>query len=308
MKQVKKLEPNAKDLPADYPLEIAYTDLTKVYESLHWHDCVEVVIVNNGVVEIQASNKSLTLQAGQGVIIAPNAMHSLRSVSMDSCSIYDVHFKSNFIFSYEQPILANKYQNVVFAAPSMQLIPLQEGHENDDAILDLINDLIAVNLTKKIGYDLQSRGILTELWVMLLQQLPEVAPVEPKRIDSLNNDRVRAAITYIEENYAIPLTLEDIADSIHISKSECCRCFKKTINLSPIEYLMKYRIYVATKILIENPDIKSISDLAFSSGFNNSSYFNKVFREYTGTTPTRYRKKIREAAKNNSGSFQPYKF
>ena len=63
MKQVKKLEPNAKDLPADYPLEIAYTDLAKVYESLHWHDCVEIVIVNNGVVEIQASNKSLTLSS-----------------------------------------------------------------------------------------------------------------------------------------------------------------------------------------------------------------------------------------------------
>ena len=78
--------------------------------------------------------------------------------------------------------------------------------------------------------------------------------------------------------------------AISSRESECCRCFARTLQMTPFEYLMKYRILEATKKMIEtikNP--MSIADIALSVGFNNVSYFNKLFKKFLGCTPTYYR-------------------
>ena len=60
--------------------------------------------------------------------------------------------------------------------------------------------------------------------------------------------------------------------------------------MSPFEYLMKYRIYESTKKLTDSEQyFASIAELAASVGFNNTSYFNKLFKKYLGCTPTYYR-------------------
>ncbi|MBQ3037428.1 MAG: helix-turn-helix transcriptional regulator, partial [Lachnospiraceae bacterium] len=116
---------------------------------------------------------------------------------------------------------------------------------------------------------------------------------ETKKQVSLSHDEIRIidAIAYIQEHYAELVTLDDIADSIHVSKSECCRCFKRAVNITPFEYLMRYRILqAADKILQNDREMTSISELASSVGFNNTSYFNKLFKKYFNCTPTEYRK------------------
>ena len=103
--------------------------------------------------------------------------------------------------------------------------------------------------------------------------------------------RIKDAILYIQQHYTEPVTLDNIADSIHVSKSECCRCFKRAVNITPFEYLMRYRILqAAEKILQNDREMTSISELATSVGFNNTSYFNKLFKKYFDCTPTEYRK------------------
>ena len=89
------------------------------------------------------------------------------------------------------------------------------------------------------------------------------------------------------------VTLEDISSSIMVSKSECCRCFKRTLNVTPFEYLMKYRILESTKRMDRKP-LDSISEIAGSVGFNNTSYYNKIFKKYMDCTPTEYRNTIKK--------------
>ena len=120
----------------------------------------------------------------------------------------------------------------------------------------------------------------------------------------LDEDRVKQAILYIHANYAKPLTLDDIAESIHVSKSECCRCFKRSMRLTPFEYLMKHRIFESARKMQRNEQAAdSISSLASSVGFNNSSYYNKIFRKYLHCTPTEYREEIK---KNHRDALSPF--
>ena len=88
-----------------------------------------------------------------------------------------------------------------------------------------------------------------------------------------------------------PLTLDKIADSILVSKSECCRCFKRAIGLTPIEYLMKYRI-MESAVRMKQKESESISEIAGTVGFNNTSYYSKVFKKMMGCTPSEYRQSL----------------
>ena len=105
--------------------------------------------------------------------------------------------------------------------------------------------------------------------------------------------RVIDAIHFIAEHYAEPLALDDIANSVHLSKSECCRCFKRTVSISPIEFLIQYRIMEAIrKMQTKDAAANSISGLSAAVGFNSASYFNKQFKRYIKCTPLEYRKKL----------------
>jgi len=70
---------------------------------------------------------------------------------------------------------------------------------------------------------------------------------------------------------------------------ECLRCFKKTIGISPMQYLLKHRITVAARLLVESHlNITEIGDL---SGFENPSHFARTFKHVMSCTPSEYRKK-----------------
>ena len=141
-----------------------------------------------------------------------------------------------------------------------------------------------------------TKSYLCQFWLLLLEHfVPQNVQNTKQNAISMDEARVKDAILYMEKHYADHITLEDLADSIHISKSECCRCFKRTLQVTPIEYLMKFRIFkAANKIQSNDPVSRSISQLAFSVGFNNASYFNKVFKQYLNCTPSEYKKNIKK--------------
>lgn len=102
-----------------------------------------------------------------------------------------------------------------------------------------------------------------------------------------NNDIVKKAMVYIADNFNTPLTLEDVSDHVHLHPSYFSTVFKSATGLSFKEYLNKVRIE-ESKILLQNTDF-SIIDIAVAVGFEDQSYFSKVFKKYTGTTPKQFR-------------------
>ena len=110
-----------------------------------------------------------------------------------------------------------------------------------------------------------------------------------------NQDRILSMLSFIQENFSEKLTLEQIAASAAVSTRECLRCFRTSIKLSPMEYLMDYRIQSAKKLL-ESTD-KNIADIALQCGFNSCSYFTMQFHKLCGKTPATYRKELKEIRK-----------
>lgn len=106
--------------------------------------------------------------------------------------------------------------------------------------------------------------------------------------DITMNINVRAMISFIDENYQKSLSLENIAENAELSSSYASRLFKKSMGMSITDYIIQVRLENAKKYLI-NPHYQ-IEEIASKVGYDDSSYFTKIFRKYEGITPSQFRK------------------
>ncbi len=113
-----------------------------------------------------------------------------------------------------------------------------------------------------------------------------------KKSDAQNtvNGYVQKGIEYISSNYSYPITVEDIAAYVGLSRSHLFRSFQTVLGVSPKEYLTEQRIRQSC-YLLEHSAL-SITAIANSIGFDNSLYFSKTFRKKKGMSPTEYRKAL----------------
>jgi signal transduction histidine kinase/ABC-type sugar transport system substrate-binding protein/AraC-like DNA-binding protein len=99
---------------------------------------------------------------------------------------------------------------------------------------------------------------------------------------------VKRAVTYLQRHYNQPLSRQDIAGAIGVNKNYLSAIFHQELGISPWDYLNRYRINVA-KELLRTTD-QSITSIAAQVGFDDSSYFGRVFHKHTGLAPSEYRK------------------
>jgi AraC-like DNA-binding protein len=278
-----------------YPVElITLSSSALPTVSSHSHEEIELQFVSKGHIEFTCNGEKTMLYEGDIVFINANVPHFVSFTNEDSelCSII-VH--PTFIFDFEQLELKNKYINPIIYDNNFSHLLIRSNHHMYADFLFPLERLVVANAKKVSGYEMLSRSYIMQFWNLLYEVHGAFVQGEKQasspKTELQDEQRVRVACTYIYEHYSEAITLEDISDSILVSKSECCRCFKRVCYLSPFEYLMKYRIVQATKHMQQNLD-DSISDVAGAVGFNNISYFNKVFKKFMNCTPSQYKKSL----------------
>lgn len=284
----------------EFPVHVTYLDLNRSYMNRigwNWHPEIEVFLVEEGSAVLYYDDSQIALEVGQGVIINQNVMHSIVSTSKDkSCQLYSYAFHPSFLFGYGDTLLTSKYVTPLLNHPSLRVLFLDPANDEVSHLLTLSHRIVQLSKDQVLGYELATKACICEIWFELVQKYPLTSKgTRSTALLSSDELRTKEIMKYIEIHYADRVTLDDLAAQVHISKSECCRCVKRCLHMTPIEYLMKYRIYVAAYLIQKNDTAAStISDLAFQVGFNNASYFNKVFRQYLHCTPGEFRKKIRQ--------------
>jgi YesN/AraC family two-component response regulator len=100
---------------------------------------------------------------------------------------------------------------------------------------------------------------------------------------------VKHAIAYIHQNYARPISRQELAATVGVSKDYLSHIFQQELGLSPWEFLTRYRVQNAKQLLLNSHF--SITQVAAQVGFSDLSYFNRVFRRHVGCSPSVYRQK-----------------
>ncbi len=154
-----------------------------------------------------------------------------------------------------------------------------EGGASTDAILKINNEFLK---------NLSGIKDIDELCLKLSEIVEVFATSMFTNIHKNNRDVIRHAISYISSNYYNhDLSLKDVAEAVHLNPSYFSALFKESCGSSFKEYLNMVRIE-ASKQLLLNTDY-TIIDIAVATGFEDQSYFSKVFKRYTGFTPRQYR-------------------
>ena len=105
---------------------------------------------------------------------------------------------------------------------------------------------------------------------------------------------VGKTIDFLEKNYQNEISLSFLARRVQMPESTFARVFKKMTGCSPIDYLIKLRIEKAVEMMENDPNL-SVTDIAMTTGFWNSSYFTRKFKRIMGITPMAFLKKQRES-------------
>ena len=153
-----------------------------------------------------------------------------------------------------------------------------EGGAPTDSILKLNNHFLQ---------NLQQINTLDTLCYKLQEIVETFSESMFNYIPSRNSELIKKAMLYISEHFSNPLTLEEVAAYVHLHPSYFSTLFKSSTGSSFKEYLNMVRIE-ESKRLLSNTDY-SIIDIAVAVGFEDQSYFSKVFKKYTGLTPKQFR-------------------
>ncbi|MBX2843890.1 MAG: AraC family transcriptional regulator [Flammeovirgaceae bacterium] len=102
--------------------------------------------------------------------------------------------------------------------------------------------------------------------------------------------RINIAYRYVMENFKDQIKLDDISEEVNMTKEAFCRYFKRKTNRTFMEYVIRFRIGYACRLLMETQ--LNVSEIGYESGFNNLANFNRQFVKLKGLSPKAYRNRF----------------
>ena len=274
----------------EYPYVFHHVDLSKTAIPWHWHEALEFCYIQAGIVKVTTAGQSQIFKTGEGFFINSNVLTAMTDA--DNCIIDSHLFHPVFLGGHFKSVYETKYLNPIIQNRNLDMLPIRGETETQRQLLQKLLQLSKLQSQQDV--ELQTRNLVSEIWLLLLEELKHT---QLKTSPPKNQDRLLTMLTFIQENYAKKLTLQEIADASAVSTRECLRCFQTSIRQSPMEYLIDYRIQAATKLL--ETTTLSVTEIALRTGWGSSSYFTKMFHTLRGKTPYTYRKEYQSLQKTS---------
>lgn len=226
------------------------------------------------------------------MVINSNILHYAAAVT--ECKLRSLVFSQTLITGNEDFVFAKKYMQPLLTCNGFSHYFIKAG--SNENVTDWFNRAFEALAQDCYGYEFTVRENLSRICLFLYGEFKLQTDTEnvPPSKDNL---RIRKMLAYIHKNFADDISLSEISSAADISERESLRCFKKTIQLSPIQYLLKYRIMQGAEMLIKNP-ADSISEIATLCGFDSPSNFAKIFKRFYNCTPREYRNLNTNCIKN----------
>lgn len=286
---LKELQPHGN---LAFPCAGYASDYTEKQEDIipwHWHEELEIIYIEEGRMKIEIPSKSFLLQTGDCLVINANILHY--GVAAPACKLRSLVFHPSLISGKEDFVFARKYMLPLLSCHAFSGFYI-DGATNEETAR-LFNSAFEALAGDYYGFEFTVREHLSQICLSLYRELEPQMDTQKIPPDQAQL-RIRKMLAYIHRNFADNLSLEDIAGEAGISERECLRCFQKTIRISPIQYVLKYRVMQGADLLLKNP-ADSISAIAALCGFDSQSNFAKMFKRFYGCTPREYRNRNRES-------------
>lgn len=252
----------------------------------HYHPEIELVCVISGSGTRHVGYHKSNYTNGDLVLIGSNIPHS--------------GFGLNSVDPHEEIVLQFREDILHFPQQEVETRAVKDLLERSKYGI-LYSTATKKALLPKLKKLLESEGY--KRYLLLLEILFELSMCEeyellnkeimPYTIISKNKTRLENIFTYVEHHYDKEINIEDVAKLANLTLPAFCNFFKKATQITFTEFVNRYRINKACLLMTQD---KTISECSYSCGFNNVTYFNRMFKKYTNKTPSEF---IRSNSGNN---------
>ena len=272
---------------AEYPFRYYYENIALFdFKCIdwHWHSELEFIYIESGNVVFDIGTVHFELNEGNGIMINSKILHRLQSSS--DAIIPNFLFQPSFI-APQDSLIYKKYINPVISS-SLEYLVFQPDIPWQKKALEIIKTIIAVQETEFNREIIVSMSV-QQLWILLLENLTFDQFENMGAV--ISRTRLQLMMQYVHAHYSENITLEDIARTANISKSTALHLFQNNLKLTPVKYLINYRLKQAALLLINTEE--KIATISNNTGFNNVDHFCRTFKKAYKMTPTDYRNQER---------------
>lgn len=271
------------------PVACYYNDLSRYPVPWHWHEELEAGVVLAGEACVFVGSQRLTVRAGDGFFINTGVLHGAVQVGQEVTVIHSLVFHPRLVGGSVDSVFWGRYLLPLMECRSASgiLLPHRETWSREAA--QCILRAWDAGAEEAYGYEFAMRESLSRMVLTLCAHMPGDA-TRPSAKALRDNQRIKQMLAYIQTHYAEEITVEAVAASASVSKSECLRCFRSVVNTTPIQYVRQYRLQRAAELLASTG--QPVAEIAGCCGFQEMSYFSRAFRAYKGLSPTAYRQSL----------------
>lgn len=271
-----------------FPMTVNHDDLWSFEGKnvpIHWHNDLEINLIREGEAIFQVYQKSYRVRTGEGFLLNRNVPHSCSSPGNEHVRYSTILVRPDFLYGDFGSDVERKCFQPFLQNSAIPCIYLTGFDENGKEILQKLNQVEEAFDRKRFCYELKIKGLLCEAFAMILyghrQELTKFVPANLQELE-----RLEKMLNYLNMHFTEVISLQDLADQVHLSREVCCRLFKKMTGKTITGYLEEYRVNKSFSLVQSGQ--YSMIQITEMVGFSNPSRFASAFRKRFGCNPGEY--------------------
>lgn len=271
-----------------FPMTVNHDDLWSFEGKnvpIHWHNDLEINLIREGEAVFQVYQKSYRVRTGEGFLLNRNVPHSCSSPGNEHVRYSTILVRPDFLYGDFGSDVERKCFQPFLQNSAIPCIYLTGFGENGKEILQKLNQVEEAFDRKRFCYELKIKGLLCEAFAMILyghrQELTKFVPANLQELE-----RLEKMLNYLNMHFTEVISLQDLADQVHLSREVCCRLFKKMTGKTITGYLEEYRVNKSFSLVQSGQ--YSMTQITEMVGFSNPSRFASAFRKRFGCNPGEY--------------------
>lgn len=287
IKEYQNYHETQKHTSDDFPFNIYPCSIPRdfIQVSLHWHNEMELVVIKKGTGLVSVNLHKKTVSSGDIVCVLPGQLHSIEQKEQEYMEYENILLQPSMLVSREQDLCASRYiLPLISGKLSLEPFITPELVWYPEAIY-CIHEIDQLSALRPEGYQLAVKGWLFQFLFILITNQKSRDSVSKIAANSLQ--KLKIILRYVETHYSESITIDQMAALTYYSKSHFMKFFKQHMGMGFTEYLNIYRLTMACGLLDSTED--TILDIAAQVGFDNPSYFNRLFKRKYQMTPKDYR-------------------
>ena len=252
---------------------------------VHWHQEMEIIAVKKGELLVTVDKETSRIRQGEAAVVFPGQLHGIFQSGNGRAEYENIIFRLELLMGRGEDLCGIRFLLPMERDRGHGAVHMRKGVQGYEDFMEGVRLLDELCLGKRYGYEL---GVKGALFYMMSALLETWKPGERKGGRD-TRERMRGLLDFIEEHYGEKITVQEAAERCYYSQSHFMKYFRQYMGVSFVEYLNSYRLFRAAGLLRTTD--QPVTRIAQSCGFDNLSYFNRLFRRMYQMTPVQYRTK-----------------